>query len=1007
MWYQNGVELLRIINFVPYIVCLCQNEISENNINLKSMCMKNRLIRFSKKLFGAVGLLMIGALMYSCSDDYDLPDKTPSWLGSSIYDYLKKQKTYTNTIRLIDDLDYATVLSKTGSKTLFVADDDAFAEFFKNNDWGVTCYEDLSEQQKKLLLHTAMLDNPYLLEMLPNLTSSGTGTGGNNLDLNTCMRRPTSLQITDSISFFSFSSPAIPTTLNASDKDYWSRFREQAKGGLYMANDGTVPMMIHWINGQMEEQGITDEDFEIIAGRSREKNDVFIYGSKILEQDITCQNGYVNKLDRVLLAPTNMAEMIRTNGRTSLYSHLLDRFSAPYYSASLTNSLRQIKGYEGVDSVFEKRYLSERSQGAKTLETDPYGKKVSYYLSYDPGWNTYYNASHGVQQDIGAMFAPTDEAMEKYFLPGGGGEFLINAYATKPNTAANLQENLDQIPLDVIQAMINNLMKISFIESVPSKYLSIMNDARDPMFSDVPSVAAYRAKIDTCLIANNGVVYVMNEVRTPAKYASVSAPALVGDSLHIFNWAITADDKYITNPNSAPLNSFISTYLLAMSSNFSFFIPTDNALKCYYDPVSMNYTQPYALSFNYDSKNVSTPVSAYAYKFDPKTYQVDSVRINTSIKSAQINNRLKDMLDQHIIVHDSADVDGILNTKKEYFTTKGGAPVKVKTTNGIVGTKVQGAWQILHNEYATVQEYFDQSAKTNGYGNGMTYIIDKPLQATTNSVYSVLYDNGSETSPYEKFYQLCQVDPDVLEEAGFADEYSSRTDKDKALAKYMIFTSSNPCMDYNVRFFSTYRYTIYVPTNAAIEKEIGKGLPTWESIANYIELAKAEIARNESKPGYDVEEATKAYKAKAQAMCTCLLNFVKYHFQDDAIYNDKQSIAKTEYETACINAVTNRYITVAVQNAGNNKLTVTDKTGKTLSVDPNHTNILTRDLQFDKAGASATSIETSSFAVIHQILPNASGDGVLNFVKLQGDRYESLYNTTAKAKAFMAKYPIR
>ena len=110
--------------------------------------MKNRLFRFSKKLFGAVGLLLIGALMYSCSDDYDLPDKTPSWLGTSIYNYLEKQKNYTNTIRLIDDLDYATVLSKTGSKTLFVADDDAFAEFFKKNDWGVTCYEDLTQQQK-------------------------------------------------------------------------------------------------------------------------------------------------------------------------------------------------------------------------------------------------------------------------------------------------------------------------------------------------------------------------------------------------------------------------------------------------------------------------------------------------------------------------------------------------------------------------------------------------------------------------------------------------------------------------------------------------------------------------------------------------------------------------------------------------------------------------------------------------------------------------------------------
>lgn len=971
------------------------------------MCMKNRLLRFSKKLFGAVGLLMIGALMYSCSDDYDLPDKTPSWLGSSIFNYLESQKNYTNTIKLIEDLDYATVLSRTGSKTLFVADDDAFAEFFKKNDWGVTCYEDLTLQQKKLLLHTSMLDNPYLLEMLPNQTSSSTGTDGSYLDLNVCMRRPTSLEITDSISFFKWNSPAIPYSYNASDRDYWSRFKTESKGGLYMASDGTVPMMIHWINGQMEEQGITDEDFEIIAGRSREKNDVFIYGGKILEQDITCQNGYVNKLDRVLLAPTNMAEMIRTNGRTSLFSHLLDRFSAPYYNASLTNSIRQIPGFEGVDSVFEKRYLSSRSKEAKSLETDPSGRNVSYYLNYDPGWNTYYNASRGVQQDMGAMFAPTDEAMEKYFLPGGGGEFLVNAYAEKPNTRENLMENLDQIPLDVIQAMINNLMKISFIESVPSKYLTIMNDARDPMFSDVASVSEYRTMIDTCLIANNGVVYVMNEVRTPAKYASVSAPALVGDSLRIFNWAITADDKYISNPNSAPLNSFISTYLLAMGSNFSFFIPTDNALRCYYDPVSMSLTQPYILSFSFDSKNASTPVSAYAYKFDPNTYQIDEVRITTSIKSGQINNRLKDMLDQHIIVHDSADVDGILNTKKEFFTTKGGAPIKVQsrggiTKEGIVGTTVQGAWQIEHNEYATINEYFDQTKKTNGYGNGMTYIIDKPLQATVNSVYKVLYDNGNENSPYDRFYQLCQVDPDVLEEAGFADDYSSRTDKDKALAKYQIFSASNPCMDYNVRFFSTYRYTVYVPTNDAIDTEIAKGLPTWESIASYIEEAKAEISRHENESGYNVEAATAAYKAKAQAMCTCLLNFVKYHFQDDAVYNDKNAISSTEYETACINAETNRYITVSVQNSGDNNLTVTDKLGNTLTVDATRNNILTRDLQFDKAGSSASTIETSSFAVLHQVV-----GGVLHFADLPGGRYEGLYNTSAKAKAFVRKYPIR
>ena len=819
------------------------------------------------------------------------------------------------------------------------------------------------------------------------------------------MRRPTSLNITDSISFFSWNNPAIPTTNNTTDRDYWARFREQSKGGMYMAGDATVPMMIHWINGQMEEQGITDEDFEVIVGRPREKNDVYIYGSKIVEQDITCQNGYIDRMDRVLLAPTNLAEMIRTNGHTNLFSHLMDRFSAPFYSSSLTNSLRQLPGYEAVDSVFEKRYFAARSQGGSALETDPQNRRVSYFLNYDPGWNTYFNASHGVQQDIAAMFVPSDEAMAKYFLPGGGGEFLMNAYSTLPNTEANLEVNLDQIPLEVIQALINNLMKISFVESVPSKYLSIMNDARDPMFSDVNSVEEYCQKIDTCLIANNGVAYIMNEVRTPAKYASVSAPALVGDSLRIFNWAITADDKYITNPNSAPLNAFISTYLLAMSSNFSFFIPTDNALKRYYDPVSMVYSQPYMLAFNFDSKNVSSPISAYAYKYDPYTHQTDSVRMTATIKAAQLNNRLKDMLDAHIIVHDSDDVDGILSGKA-FYTTKGGAPIKViNPEQGINGGKVQGAWQIEHDEYCKFQEIFDQSRKTNGYGNGMTYIIDRPIQSTVHSVYSVLNANGAEDSPYSRFFELCQVNPTVIEEAGFVDDetlFPDRTKKDKGLEKYNIFTANNPCMDYNVRFFSTYRYTVYIPTNSAVEAEIEKGLPTWESIEEFINNAKQEIQEKEEHSAiYNPEEDTKAYKLKAQAMCTALLNFVKYHFQDDAIYNDKPALPATAFETACINAETNRYITVTVQRNGLNNFSVTDQAGNTRHIDSSRNNILTRDLQFDKAGASATTIETSSFAVLHQI------DGVLNFTKLPNGRYEGLYDTSAKARKFMAKYPIR
>lgn len=984
--------------------------------------MKDRLFRLRRLLTGAVALLLIGGLMYSCSDDYDLPDKTPGWLGSSIYNYLKEQGNFTNTVKLIDDLDYAEVLAKTGSKTLFVADDDAYSRFFANNPWGVQRYEDLSIAQKKLLLNSAMLDNAYLLEMMPNMTSGTLGTDGTYLDRNRCLRQPTSSAWTDSVSFFAWNSGAIPTTYNLGknnatgrpDTDYWSRFRQESKGGIRLALDATVPLMVHWLAGQMGEQKITDEDFKVIVGVDRQPNDAFIFGSKVIKQDITCQNGYIDQLDEVYTTPSNMAEMIRTYGKTNHFSHMLDRFSAPYYNGSLTRAYQQL--YPEVDSVFEKRYVSLRSQNAAELSRDPKNNNLSYYLPYDPGWNTYYNASHSVQVDMGAMFVPSDKAIEDYFLGSddgklGGGQFLMDAYAVeKPVTKENLDYNLDQIPLSVIQALITNLMKSSFIESVPSKYLTIMNDARDPMFSNAETVEEFKGKIDTCLIANNGVVYVMNQVYTPARYASVSAPALVGDSLRIFNWAITADDKFITNPNSAPLNAFISTYLLAMSTNFSFFIPTDNALTLYYDPIGVSKSVPYVLQFSYNARN-TTPVSARARKYDPITGFVDSVYMTKTISATEVNNRLKDMLDAHIIVDESDAKLGVYDGN-HYYVTKGGAPVYVENADaGIEGMTVKGGWQLDHpGQVCHVKEIFDKSERTNGYGNGMTYVIDRPIQSTLKSVYSVVYDEEREDSPYSEFFQLTQVDPETIDDAGFLDSYSTKSEKDKARERYYIFVGGNT-IDQNVRFFNTYRYTVYVPDNESVRAAINNGLPTWEEISQYIAGKKAEIAAIEGDGETELTEEqqaivdaiTEEMKTKAQAMITCLLNFVKYHFQDNSVFVDNNPISPTAYETACINNETNRYISVEISSNGGDLL-ITDKNGDTRKVDTEsgRYNIVTRDLEFDKPKESATAISTSSFAVVHRI------NGVLNFKALPANgRYDSEWSSVASAKKFVAKYRIR
>ena len=105
-----------------------------------------------------VGLALTCAGGFVSCSEYDLDENTPAGWDRSIYSWLDEQGDFTTMVKLINDLDYRDVLAKTGSKTLFAADDQAFDRFFKNNSWGVKKYEDLTVAQKRKLLFGAMIN---------------------------------------------------------------------------------------------------------------------------------------------------------------------------------------------------------------------------------------------------------------------------------------------------------------------------------------------------------------------------------------------------------------------------------------------------------------------------------------------------------------------------------------------------------------------------------------------------------------------------------------------------------------------------------------------------------------------------------------------------------------------------------------------------------------------------------------------------------------------------------
>ena len=113
--------------------------------------------------------LLFSVALVSCGEKDELMEE-PAWLGNSIYERLGEEGNFNYTLRMIDDLGQKDVHRQTGSKTLFVANDDIYDQFFRQNSWGVNSYERLSDAQKKLLFNSAMVNNAYLVELLSSVS---------------------------------------------------------------------------------------------------------------------------------------------------------------------------------------------------------------------------------------------------------------------------------------------------------------------------------------------------------------------------------------------------------------------------------------------------------------------------------------------------------------------------------------------------------------------------------------------------------------------------------------------------------------------------------------------------------------------------------------------------------------------------------------------------------------------------------------------------------------------
>lgn len=335
------------------------------------------------------------------------------------------------------------------------------------------------------------------------------------------------------------------------------------------------------------------------------------------------------------------------------------------------------------------------------------------------------------------------------------------------------------------------------------------------------------------------------------------------------------------------------------------------------------------------------PQGGFQFKFNPTINTVYAVAktFDKSAKPWTFSDSVKVITDEAFLQNrlikmlENHLVEGDLTTNKTFYVTKSNDFIKVTGTG--MDVTLAGGFELESGKPCTTKQVFNQT-------NGTTYFMDKPLQPVLRSVYKTL----SETPAFSGFYNLLTGIPDTCIQ--------------------QIFYRQG--VDTAVTMFHAFRYTVYVPTNAVLQNAIDQGrIKTWATIS---------AITNNSEKALEINK---------------LIRFLKYHFQDEAVFFGQasdgiylSSTLKNDMAPSHFQSGKNRFYKIGVK-ADANSMTLTTETNQTVHVVTSEGlyNIIAKDYQFSQppsyyknidgsgpvTGSTflGSSIVSSSSAVIHQI----------------------------------------
>lgn len=303
-------------------------------------------------------------------------------------------------------------------------------------------------------------------------------------------------------------------------------------------------------------------------------------------------------------------------------------------------------------------------------------------------------------------------------------------------------------------------------------------------------------------------------------------------------------------------------YLKQKDFPCTLYAATDEAMLRFVDPVSYGEGKAQIWEVRKDENQTSTrclyaDVYNCVIKEDGTVEKVSEEPVTTitgGIGNSQIENRMKYLIKNSLVF-------GERMSGKKYYKSYGNNFVRVEDG----GSAIYGPWQAGLGKPVEVIESTATSA-------GEVVEISQPLMPSFKNVATTLAEH-SEFSEFLSILQTC-----ALSTSNSKDHWQSADQvygnlfnlKERGAVGAEDMTSYRKA----TYLLDDYHYTLYAPTNAAMQEAHALGLPTLEDLDD----AWEEDERN----GIEYNSPESKYAKVLEVM----LNFVKYHIQDEAVFVD-------------------------------------------------------------------------------------------------------------------------